>query len=73
MLKLEISYHALNGLLEALEIASKSKGSSDTYYNTIIDLKYQIRLYIDKVNRLTDADYSEIGLKDIRNRIKIEG
>jgi len=72
MLKLEISYHALNGLLEALEIASKTKSTNDTYYNTIIDLKYQIRLYIDKVNGLTDADYSRIGLRDLRNKIKIE-
>lgn len=73
MLKLEISYHALNGLLEALEIASKTKSTNDTYYNTIIDLKYQIRLYVDKVNGLTDADYSDVGLKDLRNKIKIEG
>jgi len=73
MLKLEISFHALNGLLEALEIASKTKSTNDTYYNTIIDLKYQIRLYIDKVNGLTDIDYFEIGLKDLRNKIKIEG
>jgi uncharacterized phage infection (PIP) family protein YhgE len=73
MLKLEISYHALNGLLEALEIASKTKSINDTYYNTIVDLKYQIRHYIDKVNGLTNTDYSEVGLKDLRNKVKIEG
>jgi hypothetical protein len=72
MLKLEISYHALNGLLEALEIASKTKSINDTYYNTIVDLKYQIRHYIDKVKGLTNADYSEVGLTDLRNKIKIE-
>jgi len=72
MLKLEISYHALNGLLEALEIASKTIKMNDTYYNTIVDLKYQIRLYIDKVNGLTSVDYVDIGLRDLRNKIKIE-
>ena len=71
MLKLELSYHALLGLLNALEIASKTTETKNPHHKSIIDLKYQLRIYVDKLNGLTDLDYQEIGLQDFRNRIKI--